>query len=103
MKDLKFQVGDFVFLKVSAWKGIMRFGKKGKLCPRHIRTYEILERVNEVAYWLILPPDLSSIHNMFYVLMLHKYVKDPSHVLSYQLVELDKHLMYEEEPMEILD
>ncbi|PKI60870.1 hypothetical protein CRG98_018743 [Punica granatum] len=83
-KDLEFQQGDRVFLKVSSWKGIMRFGKKGKLSPRYIGPYEILERIGKVAYWLALPPELSRIHNMFHVSMFRKYIPDPSHVLSYQ-------------------
>lgn len=88
-KDLEFQVGNFVFLKVSHWWSIMRFGKRGKLHPRYIKPYEILECIDEVAYSLVLPLDLSHICNVFYVSMLHKYVQDPSHVLTYQLVELD--------------
>jgi hypothetical protein len=81
----------------------MRFGKKGKLSPRYIGPYEILERVGKVAYRLALPPDLSRIHNVFHVSMLRKYVHDPSHVLTYQPMGLDEHLTYEEEPVEILD
>jgi hypothetical protein len=102
-KDLEFQVGEFVFLKVSPWKGTMRFGRKGKLSPRYIGPYKILERVGKVAYRLALPPDLSRIHNVFHVSMLRKYVHDPSHVLTYQPMGLDEHLTYEEEPVEILD
>ncbi|PKI38846.1 hypothetical protein CRG98_040763 [Punica granatum] len=96
-------MGDRVFLKVSPWKGIIRFGKKGKLSPRYIGPYEILERIGKVAYLLALPPELSRIHNVFHVSMLRKYIPDPSHVLSYQPVELNEDLTYEEEPVEILD
>ncbi|PKI41878.1 hypothetical protein CRG98_037748 [Punica granatum] len=81
----------------------MRFGKKGKLSPRYIEPYEILERIGKVAYRLALPPKLSRIHNVFHVSMLCKYIPDPSHVLSYQPVELNEDLTYEEEPVEILD
>lgn len=102
-KDLEFQQGDRVFLKVSPWKGIMRFGKKGKLSPRYIGPYEVLERIGKVAYRLALPPELSRIHNVFHVSMLRKYIPDPSHVLSYQPVELNEDLTYEEEPVDILD
>ncbi|PKI36040.1 hypothetical protein CRG98_043564 [Punica granatum] len=98
-----FQEGDRVFLKVSPWEGIMRFGKKGKLSPRYIEPYEILERIRNVAYRLALPPELSRIHNVFHVSMLRKYMPDPSHILSYQPVELNEDLTYEEEPVEILD
>ncbi|PKI58994.1 hypothetical protein CRG98_020614 [Punica granatum] len=81
----------------------MRFGKKGKLSPRYIGSYEILERIEKVAYRLALPPELSRIHNVFHLSMLRKYIPDPSHVLSYQPVELNEDLTYEEEPMEIID
>ena len=84
-------------------KGVMRFGKKGKLSPRYIRHFEILERVGEVAYRLALPPSLSSVHLVFHVSMLRKYHGDPSHVLDFSLVKLDKDLSYVEEPVAILD
>ncbi|EOY08659.1 DNA/RNA polymerases superfamily protein [Theobroma cacao] len=80
-RDLEFQVGDHVFLKVSPTKGVMRFGKKGKLSPRYIGPFEILEKVGVVAYRLALPPDLSNIHPVFHVSMLRKYNPDPSHVI----------------------
>ena len=66
-----------MFLKVSPIRGVMRFGKKGKLVPRYIRPFEILERVGMVAYRLALPPSLSQVHPMFYILMLRKYIFDP--------------------------
>ena len=72
-KDVEYEVGTKVFLKVSPWKRILRFGKKGKLSPRFIGPYEILERIGPVAYRLALPPDLSKIHNIFHVSMLRKY------------------------------
>ncbi|KAI5338917.1 hypothetical protein L3X38_018189 [Prunus dulcis] len=75
-KDLDFAVGDWVFLKLSPWKGVMRFGKHGKLSPRYIRPYEITERIGPVAYKLALPPDLSRIHDVFHVSMLRKYIAD---------------------------
>ena len=64
-RDVKFQVGDYVFLKVSAMKGVMRFDKKGKLAPRYIGPFEILERVGMVVYWLALPPNISQVHPVF--------------------------------------
>ena len=70
-------------------KGIMRFGKKGKLSPRFIGPYEILEKVENVAYRLALPPELSSVHNVFHVSMLRRYTSDPSHVLSQKPLALD--------------
>nr|XP_011462115.1 PREDICTED: uncharacterized protein LOC105350846 [Fragaria vesca subsp. vesca] len=102
-RDLEFQVGDWVFLKLSPWKGVVRFGKRGKLSPRYIDPYEIIERVGSLAYRLALPPELSRIHNVFHVSMLRKYIADPSHVLQEQPISLTRDLTYEEEPVQILD
>ena len=60
-------MGDMVFLKVSPWKGVIRFGKKGKLSPRYIGPFEVLEKVGEVAYRVALPPRLAGVHNVFHV------------------------------------
>ena len=87
-----------MFLKLSLWKGILRFGKKGKLSPRYIGPYEILEKVGPVAYRLALPVEMSRIHNVFHVSVLRKYVPDATHVLSTQPVELNEDLSYEERP-----
>ena len=87
-KDVSFSTGDLVFLKVSPMKGVMRFGKKGKLAPRYIGPFEIKSRVGEVAYRLVLPPELSRIHPVFHVSMLRKYIPDPSHVIHPQAVEI---------------
>ena len=84
-------------------KGVMRFGKKGKLSPRYMGPFEILERVGPVAYKLALPLALSGIHNVFHISMLRRYVSDPSHILSYEPLQVQKDLSYEEMPMEILD
>ncbi|TQD86597.1 hypothetical protein C1H46_027863 [Malus baccata] len=73
-----YNTGNYVFLKLSPWKGVVRFGKKGKLSPRYIGPYEITERIGEVAYRLELPPELSKVHNVFHVSMLRRYVSDPS-------------------------
>ena len=102
-RDLKFEVGDKVFLKVSPMKGVMRFGKKGKLSPRFVGPFEVLERIGVVAYRLALPPSLSAVHNVFHVSMLRKYISDPSHVLNYEPLQLNQDLTYEEKPMRILD
>ncbi|KAL6125182.1 hypothetical protein ACLB2K_073241 [Fragaria x ananassa] len=102
-KDLEFQVGDWVFSKLSPWKGVVRFGKRGKLSPRYIGPYEIIEWVGTFAYRLELPLELSRIHNAFHVSMLRKYIADPSHVLQEQLISLKKDLTYEEEPVQIFD
>ena len=92
-----------MFLKVSPMKGLMRFGKKGKLAPRYIGPIEIKSRVGEVAYRLVLPPELSRIHLVFHVSMLRKYIPDPSHVLQPQTVEISEDLTYEEYPVAIVD
>ena len=102
-KDLEFQVGDWVFLKLSPWKGIIRFGKRGKLSPRFIGPYLITERIGAVAYRLDLPSELYRVHDVFHVSMLLKYVADPSHILEMQPVTLREDLVYEEEPVQILD
>ena len=92
---MSFSLGDLVFLKVSPMKGVMRFGKKGKLAPRYIGPFEIKSRVGKVAYRLVLPPELSRIHPVFHVSMLRKYIPDPSHVLQPQTVEISKDLINE--------
>ena len=74
-------MGDKVFLKVLPLRKILRFGKKGKLSPRFIGSYEILERIVPVAYRLALPPELAKLHNVFYVSMLQRYRSDGSHIL----------------------
>ena len=102
-RPLEFKVGDQVFLKVSAMRGVMRFGKKGKLCPRYVGSLEIIERIGKVAYRLALPPALSNLHNVFHVSMLKKYLHDPSHILSYESLDVDPKLTYEERPVRILD
>ena len=101
-KDIEFQIGDKVFLKVSPWKKILRFGRKGKLSPRFIGPYEIIERVGLVAYRLMLPPELEKIQNVFHVSMLRRYRSDPSHVISLAEVEIKPDMTYEEEPIRIL-
>ena len=101
-KDVFYEIGEKVFLKVSPWKKVMRFGRKGKLIPRFIGPYEVIEKVGPVAYRLALPPELERIHNVFHVSMLRRYRSDPSHVVSSKTIELRPNLMHEEEPVEIL-
>ena len=100
---MEYQVGENVFLRVSPWKGIMRFGNKGKLSPRYIGLYEIIEKVGPLAYKLALPPEFSQIHNVFHLSMLRKYRSDPTHVLKDQTVEISQNLSYVEEPVSIVD
>ncbi|XP_070672131.1 uncharacterized protein [Malus domestica] len=101
--DRVYKVGDWVFLKLSPWKGVVRFGKKRKLSPRYIGPYQIVERVGEVAYRLALPPELARVHNVFHVSMLRRYVSDPSHVIPPQPLEINPNLTYDEVPVTILD
>ncbi|XP_019198272.1 PREDICTED: uncharacterized protein LOC109192134 [Ipomoea nil] len=102
-KPAEFLVGEKVWLKVSPTRGVMRFGKKGKLSPRFIGPYEILERIGNLAYRLALPMELERVHNVFHVSQLKKYVYDPSHVIPPEVVPLDGTMSYEERPIRILD
>ena len=72
-KDIEYEVGDKVFLNVSPWRKVLRFGKKRKLSPRFIGPYEFLERIEPVAYRLAHPPELAKLHDVFHVSMLRKY------------------------------
>ena len=92
MRDLEFQVGDQVFLRISPGKGVLRFVKKGKLSPRYMEPYEIVERIGEVAYRLRFPPELAKIHDVFHISMLQNYMADPSQVLRDQIVEFERRL-----------
>ena len=80
----------------------MRFGKNGKLSPRFIGPYEVIEKMGPVAYRLALPPDIEKIHNVFHVSMLRRYISDPSHVASSETIEPRPDLTYEEESVKIL-
>ena len=88
MKDIEYEFGDKVFLKVSPWKKILHFGKKGKLSPRFINPYEILERVGPVVYRLALPLELAKLHDVFHVSMLRRYRSDTSHILPVQDIQV---------------
>ena len=101
-KDIEYKVVNKVFLKVSPWRKVLRFGKKGKLIPRFICPYEILERVGPVTYRLALPPDLAKLHNVFHVSIMRRYRSDESHVLLMQEVQVQPDLSYDEEPKAIL-
>ncbi|KAL0554261.1 hypothetical protein IC582_008178 [Cucumis melo] len=101
-KDLEFEVGDKVFLKVAPMRGVLRFERRGKLSPRFVGPFEILEQIGPVAYRLALPPSLSTVHDVFHVSMLRKYVPDPSHVVDYEPLEIDENLSYVEQPVEVL-
>ncbi|TYK05492.1 pol protein [Cucumis melo var. makuwa] len=100
-KDLEFDVGDMVFLKVAPMKGVLRFKKKGKLSPRFVEPFEILERIGPVAYRLVLPQAFSAVHDLFHVSMLRKYVAYSTRVVDFESLHINENLSYEEQPVEI--
>ncbi|GKE86582.1 putative reverse transcriptase domain-containing protein [Tanacetum coccineum] len=102
-KPFDFEVGDRVLLKVSPWKGVIRFGKRGKLAPRYVGPFEILERIGPVAYRLRLPEELSSVHDTFHVSNLKKCLADASLHVPLNEIKVDKTLRFVEEPIEIMD
>ncbi|GJT12651.1 reverse transcriptase domain-containing protein [Tanacetum coccineum] len=102
-KPLEFEVGDRVLLKVSPWKGVVRFGKKGKLAPRYVGPFEIIERVGPVAYRLKLPQELSCVHDTFHVSNLKKCLAEPDVQVPLDEIEIDENLRFVEEPLEIVE
>jgi hypothetical protein len=102
-RPLQFQIGDFVYLRVSPTRGIQRFGVKGKLAPRYIGPFEILEIYGPVAYHLQLPPQLAAIHDIFHVSQLRKCVKIPTEIIDPQAIEIESDLTYTEHPIRVLD
>ncbi|GJT48037.1 reverse transcriptase domain-containing protein [Tanacetum coccineum] len=102
-KPLEFSVGDYVLLKVSPWKGVVRFGKKGKLAPRFVGPFEIIEKVGSVAYRLDLPEELNGVHDTFHVSNLKKCLADPTLQVPLDEIRVDAKLNFVEEPMEILE
>jgi hypothetical protein len=85
---LEFEVGDLVFLKISPMRGVMRFGKKGKLSPRFVGLFEITQRVGSLAYRIALPSDLVGTHDIFHISMLRKYIANPDVIVEYELLEI---------------
>ncbi|XP_075483770.1 uncharacterized protein LOC142523921 [Primulina tabacum] len=106
-RPVEFNVGEKVYVKVSPMRGVVRFSKAGKLNPRYVGPFEILEKVGTLACRLVLPPSMSRIRNMFHVSQLRRYIPDPSHVLEVEPLltkgNLGEELKYEEVPIRIVD
>nr|GFC33254.1 putative reverse transcriptase domain-containing protein [Tanacetum cinerariifolium] len=102
-KPMEFQVGDKVMLKVSPWKGVVRFGKRGKLNPRYVGPFKVLERIGDVAYKLDLPEELSRVHNTFHVSNLKKCHADEPLAVPLDGLHFDDKLQFMEELVEIMN
>ncbi|GJX42597.1 putative reverse transcriptase domain-containing protein [Tanacetum coccineum] len=102
-KPMEFEVGDRVMLKVSPWKGVVRFGKRGKLNPRYVRPFRVLAKVGKVAYRLELPQELSRVHHTFHVSNLKKCYADEPLVMPLEGIHVDDKLQFVEEPVEIME
>ncbi|GKE50024.1 hypothetical protein Tco_1481282 [Tanacetum coccineum] len=102
-KPLEFEVGDKVMMKVSSWKGVVRFGKRRKLSPCYIGPFKILSRVGPVAYKLELPRELQGIHNTFHVSNLKRCLSDEDLIIPSDEVRIDEKFHFIEEPIEIMD
>ncbi|GKE74097.1 putative reverse transcriptase domain-containing protein, partial [Tanacetum coccineum] len=102
-KPLEFEVGDRVLLKVSPWKGVICFGKRGKLAPMYVGPFEILERIGPVAYLLRFPEELSSVHDTFHVSNLKKCLTNANLHVPLNEIKIDKTLRFVEETIEIID
>ena len=102
-RPLQFNLGDHVYLRVSPTKGVQRFGIKGKLAPRYIGPYQIVEICGPVAYRIQLPEQLSAIHNVFHVSQLKKCVRVPAEILEQEQLQVEPDLTYAEYPDRVLD
>ncbi|GKD36215.1 putative reverse transcriptase domain-containing protein [Tanacetum coccineum] len=102
-EPLEFQVGDKVMLKVSSWKGVIRFGKQEKLNPRYVRPFKVIAKVGIVAYRLELPEQLGRVHNTFHVSNLKKCMSDETLAIPLDEIQIDDKLHFIEEPVDIMD
>jgi hypothetical protein len=102
-KRLQFQVGDYVYLRVSPTKGVQHFDIKGKLAPRYIGPFGITETCGPVAYRVRLSTQLTAIHDVFHISQLKKCIKVPTEIIEQQAIEIEPNLSYVEQPLQILD
>ncbi|GJU12155.1 hypothetical protein Tco_1134551 [Tanacetum coccineum] len=102
-KPMEFQVGDRVMLKVSPWKGVVRFGRRGKLNPRYVGPFKVLEKIRTISYKLEVPQELSRVHNIFHVYNLKKCYSDEPLAVPLEGLHVDDKLRFMEEPVEIMD
>ncbi|GJV58549.1 hypothetical protein Tco_1459554 [Tanacetum coccineum] len=102
-KPLEFSIGDHVLLKVSPWKGVVRFRKKGKLAPRFVLPFEIIKKVGIVTYRLDLPEELNGVHDTFHMSNLKKCLADPTLQVPLDEIRVDDKLNFVEEPVEIME
>jgi hypothetical protein len=102
-REISFEVGDFVYLKVSPMRGSHRFKVRGKLAPRFIGPFKILEKGGEIAYQLELPPQLSDVHDVFHVFQLKKCLRVPEEQIPMEDLDVKEDLSYQEHPVRILE
>ncbi|XP_012448775.1 uncharacterized protein LOC105771946 [Gossypium raimondii] len=102
-RDIEYSMSYFVFFKVSLWKKVLRFGRKGKLGPKFIGPYRVLKRMRPIAYYLELLSELDRVHDIFHVFMLRRYWSDPSYVVSVEEIEVKPDLAFVEELIQIFD
>ena len=92
-----------MFLRISPTRGVIRFGSRGKLSPRFIGKFDIIERIRKVAYRLVLPSSLAGVHDVFHVSQLRKYVRDESHIIDHSELAVRSDLSFEVQPISIID
>ncbi|KAM3196648.1 hypothetical protein ACQJBY_072382 [Aegilops geniculata] len=102
-RDLAFEIGDHVYLRVSPMKGTRRFGIKGKLAPRYVSPFKVIGKRGDLAYQLELPPNFANVHDVFHVSQLRKCFKTPERTINFEEVDLQEDLSYHEHPVAILE
>ena len=102
-RDIEFEICEHVYLNISPMKGVIRVSRKGKLTPRYVGPYEVLQHVRKVAYELKLPSELTSVYPVFHVSILKKCIGNPMYILPIEGLWVDENLFYEKDPIEILD